>query len=178
MNHKVWEDLFSNPIFATLPEINRRTILKQITATNLTKVVSFEAVISNATALEISSMETMPVVPTMTKLPMLKQPATKDKQKKPMLVRQSLRKNPKVQQKEKKGKQPEKFMELEEQEFQMEELDVEEFDPITWILKYIPLQKGKAKVKKDPNYRKFTVSTPLLHNRWNLKAHPQHAFHC
>lgn len=54
-------------------------------------------------------------------------------------------------------------MDLEEDEFQrVEEFDAEEGEPITWLSKYIPSRKGKTKVTKDPNSRKFTVSTPLL----------------
>lgn len=33
---------------------------------------------------------------------------------------------------------------------------------MNWLLKYIPPNKGKAKVLKDPNTTKFIFSTPLL----------------
>lgn len=48
-------------------------------------------------------------------------------------------KNPEVRQKEKKDKQPEKIVDLEEEEFHdgVEELDAEEGEHITWLPKYI-----------------------------------------
>lgn len=68
-----------------------------------------------------------------------KKSASKEKWKKLMLVRQSQRENPKVRQKEKKDKQLEKVINLEEEEFQsIKELDVEEVKPILHFPEYIP----------------------------------------
>lgn len=49
------------------------------------------------------------------------------------MVRHSSRKNSEVRQKEKKDKKPKKIMHLEEEEFHdgVEELDIEEDEPIT-----------------------------------------------
>jgi len=81
-------------------------------------------------------------------------------------VRHSPRKSPKVRQKEKKdkAKQLEKIVDLEAEELcnGMEELDAEEGKPITKLLEYIPLQKGKMKVTKYMDLGKFMVSTQLL----------------
>ena len=51
-----------------------------MTATNIAKVVSFEVIVSNMVAPNISSMEAMPIVPMTPRLPRLKQSATKKKQ--------------------------------------------------------------------------------------------------
>ena len=54
-------------------------------------------------------------------------------------------------------------MNLEEEEFHgVEELDVEDDELITQIPEYIPPWKGKKKVTKDLDSKKFMVSTPLL----------------
>lgn len=41
-------------------------------------------------------------------------------------------------------------------------LDFDEGEPITRLLAYIPLWKGKAKVPKDLDSGKFMISTSLL----------------
>lgn len=52
---------------------------------------------------------------------------------------------------------------LEEEEYQdIEELDAEEAKLISRLPEYIPPQKGRTKVTKDPDSRKFIVSTPLF----------------
>lgn len=55
------------------------------------------------------------------------------------------------------------MVDLEEEEYQgVEELDVEEAEPITRLSEYIPLWKGKGKLTKDLDSGNFMVSTPLL----------------
>lgn len=55
------------------------------------------------------------------------------------------------------------MVDLEEEEYQGgEELDFVQVKPILWLLTYIPPWKGKTNMTKDPDCRKFTVSTPLL----------------
>ena len=44
----------------------------------------------------------------------------------------------------------------------MEDIDTEVVETIMKLTNYIPPQKGKVKVTKDPNSKKFTISTPLL----------------
>lgn len=54
-------------------------------------------------------------------------------------------------------------MDLEEEEYQgIEEVDAKVVETISMLPKYIPPWKGKTKVTKDPDSRKFRVSTPLL----------------
>lgn len=54
-------------------------------------------------------------------------------------------------------------MDLEVEEAQgTKDIDVEGVEPITKLPNYIPPQKGKEKVTKDPDAEKFTISTPLL----------------
>jgi len=78
-------------------------------------------------------------------------------------MRQTLRKIPEVQQKEKKYKQPEKVVDIGEEEYQgVEELDTKEIEHVSHFPVYIPPWKGKTKVTKDLDSRKFLVLTPLL----------------
>jgi len=44
----------------------------------------------------------------------------------------------------------------------MEDIDAKGVEPMTRLPKYIPPRKGKEKVMKDTDTRKFTVSMPLL----------------
>lgn len=54
-------------------------------------------------------------------------------------------------------------MDLQEEEFQgIEGIDAEGVEPMTRFPKYIPPWKGKAKVTKDPDTGKYTMSTPLF----------------
>ena len=45
---------------------------------------------------------------------------------------------------------------------EVEEVEVKGFDPITKLLRYIPLRKGKTKVPKDIDESKVALDTPLL----------------
>lgn len=44
----------------------------------------------------------------------------------------------------------------------VEEVEAEGTDPITRLLEYVPLWKGKIKVLKDIDERKVQLQTPLL----------------
>lgn len=44
----------------------------------------------------------------------------------------------------------------------VKDIDTEGLDPISKLLDYIPLRKGKLKVPKDPNVGQFLLNTPLL----------------
>lgn len=91
MNRNIWEDLISSTTFTTLPEINQRIILEQIAS-----LVSFETIVSQAEGPEVVSLEVSPPVPTTPRSLRLKKSTTKEKQKKHILVRHSLRKTPEV----------------------------------------------------------------------------------
>jgi len=43
-----------------------------------------------------------------------------------------------------------------------EDIDVEGVEPISKLLDYIPPCKGKVKITKDPDTKKFLIHTPLL----------------
>jgi len=43
-----------------------------------------------------------------------------------------------------------------------EDIDTEGVDPISKLLDYIPLRKGKLKVPKNPNVGNFLLNTSLL----------------
>jgi len=43
-----------------------------------------------------------------------------------------------------------------------EEIDAKGLEPIIRLLEYIPSWKGKVKVPRGPDSKKFTISTPLL----------------
>ena len=51
---------------------------------------------------------------------------------------------------------------IEEDEDEGMEEETEPAHPPTKLLAYIPPQKGRTKVTKDPDSRKFVLSTPLL----------------
>lgn len=63
-----------------------------------------------------------------------------------------------------KSKQPKGPLDLDEEELHggIDEVDLEEVQPITWLLRYIPPRKSMTKVPKDLDNTKFMVSTPLL----------------
>lgn len=44
----------------------------------------------------------------------------------------------------------------------IEDIDIVGAEPLTKLPKYIPLQKGKVKVLKEPDSDKFLIHTPLL----------------
>ena len=50
---------------------------------------------------------------------------------------------------------------MEEKDVEME-VETHGVDPITWLLEYVPLLKGKAKVSKDIDERKSSLQTPFL----------------
>lgn len=83
----------------------------------MSKPINSKAVVSQAKAPEVVSMEAMPFVPTMLRSPRTNKSATKEKKKKsqPIPMRKSMRKNLEVQQKERKdkAKQPEELVDLE-----------------------------------------------------------------
>jgi len=56
----------------------------------------------------------------------------------------------------------------------MEDIVAEDTKPITKLPRYIPLRKGKAKITKDPDSEKFTISTPLLPEHVPFEG-PRHA---
>lgn len=92
MNRKVWEDVVSSPTFTKPPKISQLIILAQMSAP-----VSSEAVVSQAERPKVVSMEVTPPMPTAPRSPQLKKSDAKEKQKKPLLVRHSPRKNPNIQ---------------------------------------------------------------------------------
>lgn len=51
-------------------------------------------------------------------------------------------------------------------------MDAEEVKPITQLLEYILPWKGKTKVTKDIDSRKFSVSTPLLPKQVEFEGTP------
>lgn len=55
----------------------------------------------------------------------------------------------------------EKVVDLEVEEG-MEDIDAEGIDPVSKLLDYVPPYKGKVKVTKDPNAKKFFIHIPLL----------------
>lgn len=62
---------------------------------------------------------------------------------------------------QKKDKQPKKVVDLEAEEG-TKDIDVDGVDPITKFIDYIRLRKGKTKVTKDLDTKKFISHTPLL----------------
>jgi len=165
MNQQVLEDLVSSLTFVRLPKWNQNLILEEMS----TEPVSSKATISQEEAPEVLSMEAMPYVPMAPRSPSSKQSIAKEKQKKPQPIpmRSSPRKNlVEVWQKGRmdKAKKLYETMDLDAEELcdGVEELDIDKGNPITKILAYIPLWKGKTKVTKDPDLGKFTISMPLL----------------
>jgi len=140
MNRQFWEEFVTCPSFADYTTEARELFIKHMTTTNPTKDVSSEVFVFDTPDPKSSNMEASTPVPTMLRSPRLKQFDAKEKKKKLISVRQSLRKNVEVRQTEKKDKQLEKVVDLEEEEHQgVEELDAEEVEPISWLLPYIPL---------------------------------------
>lgn len=90
------------PSFENLSAEARELFLKLIIATNPIEAVSFETVISDASGLEISSMEATTPMPTTPRMSRPKHSTTKEKQKKPMSVGHSPRKNPRCNRRSKK----------------------------------------------------------------------------
>lgn len=70
-----------------------------------------------------------------------------------------------LERKNSKSKQPMEPLDLHEEELcrgGIEEIDVEEVEPINQMSKYIPPRKSMTKEPKDLDASKFMVSTPLL----------------
>lgn len=53
-------------------------------------------------------------------------------------------------------------LEKEELETGVEDISVDEADPILWLPSYMPSRKLSIKVPKDPNVVKFSTCTPFL----------------
>lgn len=99
--------------------------------------------------------------PTLTReVPKLK----KDKQKKTLSVRESLRKNPNTQAQRKENPSTQekgKVVDLEAKEG-IEDIDIDKVDHILKLPEYIPSCQGKVKVLKDLDEGQFLLNTPLL----------------
>lgn len=168
MNVFDWEEIFSHPRLANVSKTFRKTFLDRMVETSHAKATRSEET-SPKVMLE---MKGKPFVPTTPRPHRPKPSATKKKQKKlqQVLVLQSLRKYPQeIRQKGKmdKSQKPHEPLVLDEEELHggIEEMKDKEGAHMTWLPKYIPPRKGKAKVSKDLDSAKFMVPTPLLQKR-------------
>lgn len=174
MSQAFWEDFVLSLAFAEFPVINQKFILDKMSAPSHAETVSAGNVGSKIATPEVVSMDALATVPTTPRLPRpnpthiretqlaKSKKSKKEKEKKPVPVRASPRKHTKTK-KQKKDKQLEKVVDQEAKEAQgTKDDDVEGAKPITRLPEYIRLWNGKEKVTKDPNSKKFTISTPLL----------------